>query len=66
MNEIPVAARCHPLRGNLKGLYAVDLIHPYRLLFKPDHEPLPLLNDGGLDITKVTQIIITELKIDYH
>lgn len=26
--------RCHQLTGNRKGQYAVDLIHPYRLLFE--------------------------------
>ena len=23
--------RCHPLKGNRKNQYAVDLVHPYRL-----------------------------------
>ena len=26
--------RCHPLKGNRKGQYAVDLSHPYRLIFE--------------------------------
>ncbi len=25
--------RCHPLKGNRKGEYAMDLVHPYRLVF---------------------------------
>lgn len=25
--------RCHPLKGNRKGQYAMDLVHPYRLVF---------------------------------
>ena len=25
--------RCHPLTNNRKGQYAVDLVHPYRLVF---------------------------------
>ena len=25
--------RCHALKGNRKGQYAVDLEHPYRLVF---------------------------------
>ena len=24
--------RCHPLKGNRKNQYAVDLVHPYRLI----------------------------------
>lgn len=26
--------RCHPLTNNRKGQYAVDLVHPYRLIFE--------------------------------
>lgn len=26
--------RCHQLKGNRKGQYAMDLIHPYRLVFE--------------------------------
>ena len=27
--------RCHELKGNLAGLFSVDLKHPYRLVFRP-------------------------------
>lgn len=26
--------RCHPLAGNRKGEYAMDLVHPHRLVFE--------------------------------
>ncbi len=26
--------RCHPLLGDRKGEYAMDLVHPYRLIFE--------------------------------
>lgn len=26
--------RCHPLKGDRKNQYAVDLVHPYRLVFE--------------------------------
>ncbi len=26
--------RCHPLTGNRKNQYAVDLVHPFRLVFE--------------------------------
>jgi len=26
--------RCHPLKGKRKGQYAMDLVHPYRLIFE--------------------------------
>jgi plasmid maintenance system killer protein len=51
--------RCHELTGNLKGKLSLDLDHPYRLLFVPDHEPLPRREEGGLDWSKVTAVTIT-------
>jgi len=58
-------ARCHPLILNRKGQFAVDLDHPYRLVFEPANDPLPKMPDGGLDYEKITLIRILEV-IDYH
>jgi toxin HigB-1 len=58
-------ARCHPLTGNFKGMFAVDLVHPYRLLFSADHDPLPLKADGGLNMAEVTAVLIQGIE-DYH
>ena len=58
-------ARCHELTGELEGALAVDLVHPYRLLFTPDHDPIPQKEDGGLDWTSVTAICIVDY-VDYH
>lgn len=33
--------RCHELKGDLEGVFSVDLKHPYRLLFKPITPPSP-------------------------
>jgi proteic killer suppression protein len=53
------AGRCHELTGGTrKGQLSVDLDHPYRLIFVPNHEPLPKKADGGLDWKKVTAITI--------
>ena len=57
--------RCHELAGGRKGQLAIDLIHPYRLTFRPRHIPLPTKADGGLDRTKVTDIVVIEV-VDYH
>ena len=57
--------RCHELTGDLKGKLAVDLIHPYRLVFSPGHDPRPEKKDGGLDWAQVTEIVV-EAVIDYH
>jgi len=33
--------RCHELKGNRVGMLAVDLDHPYRLIFEPANDPVP-------------------------
>ena len=63
MRSLP--GRCHELEGNRKGELAIDLVHPRRLIFAPDHVPLPSKPDGGLDWTKVTAIRVIEV-VDYH
>lgn len=57
--------RRHELEGKRKGTFAVDLKHPYRLVFKPAHNPLPRKEDGGIDLRKVTAIIILDVE-NYH
>lgn len=44
--------RCHPLVQNRKGQYAVDLVHPYRLVFEKV--------DDAIQIAKIIEIV------DYH
>jgi len=44
--------RCHPLKGNRKNQYAVDLVHPYRLVFEKVEDQIQIVS-------------ITEI-IDYH
>lgn len=57
--------RCHELTANRKGQLAVDLNHPYRLVFRPTTNPLPQKPDGGLDWSKVDAIEILGI-VDYH
>jgi proteic killer suppression protein len=58
-------ARCHELSQNRKGQLVVDLVQPKRLIFEPDHNPVPRKPDGGLDWSHVTRIRVIEI-IDYH
>lgn len=58
-------ARCHQLTGKENGIFSVDLEHPYRLLFIPADDPVPLLKDGGIDTKKVREIEIIEIR-DTH
>ena len=57
--------RCHQLSGDRGGQLSVDLEHPYRLLFIPANDPIPVKQDGGLDWAKVTEIEIVEI-VDTH
>lgn len=50
--------RCHELGHNRKGELSIDLWGPYRLIFKPNHDPIPSRADGGLDWSQVTKIVI--------
>lgn len=65
--EVPYTKpeRRHELSGKHSGQFAVDLKHPYRLIFKPNHEPLPRKDDGGIDLTQITAIKILGVE-DYH
>lgn len=67
LSEVPTTPpdRRHQLRGDRDEQYAVDLIHPYRLVFEPFHDPLPRREDGGIDLERVTAVMIIEV-IDYH
>lgn len=44
--------RCHPLHNNRKGQFAVDLAHPYRMVFEVDA--------GKIQIANIMEIV------DYH
>ena len=57
--------RCHELKGERTVQLSVDLDGPYRLIFKPAHNPAPQKADGGLDWEQVTAIVLIEV-VDTH
>lgn len=57
--------RRHQLSGERNGQFAVDIKHPFRIVFVPYSEPIPVLEDGGIDVSKVTSIEIIWIG-DYH
>lgn len=63
MRTLP--GRLHQLTGDLNGVYSLDLEHPLRLLFQPDHDPPKVLPDGGIDERAVTAVRIIGIK-DTH
>ena len=57
--------RFHPLTADRSGQFSLDLDGPYRLIFEPANEPLPVRPSGDLDLTKVTCVRIIEV-VNYH
>jgi proteic killer suppression protein len=65
--QVPISppTRRHELKGNRRGQFAVDLSGNYRLIFEPNHSPVPRREDGGVDLEKITAITIMSVE-DYH
>ena len=57
--------RCEELVGDRAGELSVRLSKNYRLIFKPQHNPIPVQEDGGLDWNGVTVVTVEEV-VDYH
>ena len=56
---------CHPLSGQRNEQFAITITKNWRLIFEVDHEDIPLLEDGGINLEAVTKICIVEV-VDYH
>jgi proteic killer suppression protein len=65
IREVPTAPpdRCHALTGDRAGQYAVDLEHPYRLVFRPYMDPPS--GTSSVNRSSVTSIEIVTVE-DYH
>jgi plasmid maintenance system killer protein len=63
MRSLP--GQCHELKGDRRGQLSLDLDGPYRLIFRADHDPIPLKDDGGLDWAQVTTIVVLGV-VDTH
>lgn len=55
----------HMLTGDRKGQFSVTIKDNWRIVFVPDHDPVPSLPDGGVDVASVTAVEIVEV-VDYH
>ncbi len=60
-----VPGHCHALHKDRRDQFAVNLWSSYRLIFVPDHDPIPRRGDGGIDTALVKRIRIVEV-VDYH
>jgi len=62
--DLPPSLRPHPLKGNLKGHFAVNVSKTHRIIFRPDHD-----GDTAFRIDNhktIKRIEITAIGIDYH
>lgn len=55
----------HDLKNNRKGKWACDLDQPYRLIFKPQEDPIPINEDGQYIWSEIKGVEIIEI-INYH
>ena len=54
---------CHEYRHRKDHTLTLDLDGGWRLFFRPTQDPPPLLSDGeSLDWTKVTEVVITDVR----
>ena len=67
LSMVPVTRpdRRHCLAGKRKEQYAVDLVHPHRLVFEPRRNSVDASNAADSDTRGVTAITIVEV-INYH
>ena len=50
-------SRCHALIGNRKGEFAMDLVHPFRLVFEK--------KENTIELKRVEMVKVTDI-INYH
>ena len=55
----------HALSADRSRQWACSLEEPYRLVFRPLGNPLPVSKDGRLDTSKVTGVCVIEV-VNYH
>jgi plasmid maintenance system killer protein len=56
--------RCHELKGDRQGEFAVDIAQPHRIIFRPT-DARARGKGGKIDFGEVTQIVILGVE-DYH
>ncbi|HOX32829.1 MAG TPA: hypothetical protein PLB91_10880 [Spirochaetales bacterium] len=56
--------RCHQLKGDRRGEFAVDIAQPFRIVFEPK-ETGTKGKGGAIDLSEVTEIVILGVE-DYH
>ena len=50
--------RMHQLKGKRQGQISLDLDYPYRLLITVANDPVPRKDNGSINLSKVTEVMI--------
>ena len=58
--------RCHELSNNRKNQFAITSKEPYRIIFIPDYQQIPMNEFGGIAKDKITRIKILEVSNHYE
>lgn len=64
VSKLP-ALRLHPHIGKGKGYWSIDIQQNWRILFTIDQDPVPTLENGGINLKAIT-IIRIESVVDPH
>ena len=56
------ALRLHQYKGNWKGTWSIDIQENWRILFIINQDPIPTLEDGGVDLKAITIISIESVE----
>ena len=65
VQELPRLGNPHPLVGDRRGQFSIGLSGGNRLVFEPNHNPVPKMDDGGINWMLVTSVTIIFIG-DYH
>jgi plasmid maintenance system killer protein len=60
LSKLP-QTRVHELKADRDEQISIDVKHPYRLIARPDHQPVPRKPDGGLDWARIEKLLILEI-----
>tara|TARA_B110000483_G_C17925089_1_gene438457 strand:+ start:381 stop:713 length:333 start_codon:yes stop_codon:yes gene_type:complete len=61
ISKLPVL-RLHQYKGNRKGTWSIDIQENWRILFEVNQDPIPTLEDGGIDLKAITIISIESIE----
>jgi proteic killer suppression protein len=61
ISKMPVL-RLHQYKGNRKGTWSIDIQENWRILFEINQDPIPTLEDGGIDLKAITIISIESVE----